>query len=201
MNNRDFLECIVEYRLEIIRAEREGRPKPQIPRYAGECIDLICTRMSTRPNFGGYSYRQDMVQEAALNCISAFDNFDPSKSNNPNPFGYFSRIAWRAMLRTIWDERKQTYVKHKNYQRLFVTDEHYEGHDDYVDSHSSGGPTTSDSNGQAISDEIVGKFEESLAKKKRGIKEDPEPEAPAPTMTKSNTIFDYVERDFSERDE
>jgi hypothetical protein len=202
VNNKAFLECIVEYRKQLRDAESQGKPKPPMPRYAGECLYLICSRMSTRPNFGGYSYRQDMVMEATLNCVHAFDNFNPDKSNNP--FGYFSRIAWRAMLRTIWDERKQSYVKHKNYQRLFVTDEHYEGHEDYTDSHAGAGGTqgsaTQTGLGASISDEVVGRFEESLARKKRAAKgvevfaEDDEPEQPQP-----NTIFDFLDSDdFSE---
>jgi hypothetical protein len=193
VNNKALLECIVEYRKKLQHAkEIRANRMPPMPRYAGECLQLICERMSTRPNFGGYSYREDMVMEAVLNCVQAFDNFNPEKSNNP--FGYFSRIAWRAMLRTIWEERKQSYVKHKNYQRLYVTDDHYEGHEDYTDSHSGvGSPGASSSAlGHNISDEVVGKFEESLAKKKRAAKGEKEPVV-VRVDHGSNTIFDFVD--------
>lgn len=77
--------------------------------------------MGTRWNFAAYTFRSEMVGDAILNLIKAVDNFDPSKSKNP--FGYFSRIAWRAFLRRIEDEQDQTYVKLKNMENLHVLDE------------------------------------------------------------------------------
>jgi hypothetical protein len=138
-----------------------------------------------------------MVMDATLNCVQAFDNFNPEKSNNP--FGYFSRIAWRAMLRTIWDERVQSYVKHKNFQRLHVTDEHYEGHEDFTDSHSSasGPASTGPSIGSSISDDVVGRFEESLAKKKKRNAKEVEVVVEAPEAPQPNTIFDFVDDGFA----
>jgi DNA-directed RNA polymerase specialized sigma24 family protein len=184
VNNKDFLQCIIDYRAKLKDAqERRLNRMPDMPRYAGVCIDQICTNMGKRYNFCGYSYRADMVQDAILNCIAVFDNFNPEKSNNP--FGYFSRIAWRAMLRTIWEERKQSYVKHKNFQRLGLTDEQYEGHGDYTDSHAGLGDPRSgeDSGGFSISDDVVARFEESLAKKRRAAKGEPDPE-PEPEVVK-----------------
>jgi hypothetical protein len=165
LNNKEFLDCIVEYRGRVHAARQEGRSAPPMPRYAGECIVLICSRMSTRPNFSGYSYREDMVSDAVLDCVKAFDNFDPEKSTNP--FGYFSRIGWRAMIRRIYDERVETYIKHKNYQRRYSLNEHYEAPEGWTDSNArSGTKTEVAETGRTISDDVVGKFEAALAKKK-----------------------------------
>jgi hypothetical protein len=52
---------------------------------------LICNKLSTKPNFMGYSYRDEMIADAIENCVAAAHSFDPEKSNNP--FAYFTQIA------------------------------------------------------------------------------------------------------------
>lgn len=123
INNKDFLAALVEYRKCVSRWKRAGSdgPSPRVSEYVGKCVLLICTRMATRPNFSGYSWREEMSADAIENCLQAVPNFDPAKSNNP--FGYFSRIAWRAFLRRIDKEKTQSYVKAKNYERMHMFDE------------------------------------------------------------------------------
>jgi DNA-directed RNA polymerase specialized sigma24 family protein len=59
-----------------------------------------------------------MIGDGIENCVSAVHNFDPSKSTNP--FAYFTQIAWNAFIRRIQSEKKQSYIKHKNYQNNFL---------------------------------------------------------------------------------
>lgn len=121
VDNKQLYTVILEYKANVENAEINGQPKPQIPNYVGECILLIAQRLSTKPNFVNYSYREEMVSDGIENCISYFDNFDPSKSDNP--FAYFTQIIYYAFLRRIQKEKKQVYIKHKTAENIMLFDE------------------------------------------------------------------------------
>ena len=111
VNNPEFLAAIVAYKKLCVEAEDSGDDKPQIPDYIGECIYQISTRLASKPNFSGYSYKDEMISDGLENAIQALGNFDPDKSSNP--FAYFTQIIWYAFLRRIDKEKKQLYIKHK----------------------------------------------------------------------------------------
>lgn len=121
INNKTFYEEMVKYKEACKLATEDGKQLPQIPRYIGECVSQICKKLSTKPNFMNYSYREEMVGDGIENCVSAVHNFDPTKSTNP--FAYFTQIAWNAFIRRIQSEKKQSYIKHKNYQNNFLMSE------------------------------------------------------------------------------
>lgn len=116
VNNADFLKALIEYRALKEQAAIEGKPKPILSNYIGECILKIATHLSYKPNFINYSYRDDMILDGVENCIQYIDNFDPSKSNNP--FSYFTQIIYYAFLRRIAKEKKQSYIKGKLIQDM-----------------------------------------------------------------------------------
>lgn len=111
VNNKEFLQSLVDYKEAREEAERKGEEAPKIPNYIGECIYQIANRLATKPNFSGYSYRDEMISDGLENAIQAINNFDPSMSSNP--FAYFTQIIWYAYLRRIEKEKKQLYIKHK----------------------------------------------------------------------------------------
>jgi hypothetical protein len=121
VDNKHLFAVIVEYKQAVAQAKEEGKPKPMIPNYVGECILLIAKRLSTKPNFVNYSYRDEMISDGIENCISYFDNFDPEKSTNP--FAYFTQIIYFAFLRRIQKEKKQTYIKHKTAENSMLFNE------------------------------------------------------------------------------
>jgi hypothetical protein len=125
INNKDLYENMVAYRVILLQAEEEGKQRPQVPNYIGKAIDLICKNLAKKPNFSGYTYKEDMIGDAMIDCISAVSNFDPNKTNNP--FAYFTQIAWNAFIRRIHKEKKQTYIKHKNFENSFLMNEMWEG--------------------------------------------------------------------------
>lgn len=138
INNADFLAAIKLYKQSVIDAEVAGLPKPQIPRYLGECILKIATHLSYKPNFINYTYKDDMILDGIENCINYFDNFDPNKSSNP--FAYFTQIIFYAFLRRISKEKKHSYIKNKLIQdmpfeafELQLHDEDGHFHNAYVD--------------------------------------------------------------------
>jgi len=121
VDNKKLYTVIIQHKTDIEIAKLEQRPKPQIPNYVGECILLIAQRLATKPNFINYSYREEMISDGIENCISYFDNFDPSKSDNP--FAYFTQIIYFAFLRRIQKEKKQVYIKHKTAENSMLFNE------------------------------------------------------------------------------
>jgi DNA-directed RNA polymerase specialized sigma24 family protein len=121
VNNKQMYETMKVYIKAVRKSKREKVEAPRIPEYIGECLYLICNKLSLKPQFSGYTWRDEMISDGIENCIVAIDNFDPRKSDNP--FAYFTMIAWNAFIRRIQREKKQTYIKHKNMQNTFIVDE------------------------------------------------------------------------------
>jgi DNA-directed RNA polymerase specialized sigma subunit len=128
INNKTLYGAMIQYKNEVQSAVDNNKNKPQVPRYIGESIILICNNLAKKPNFSGYTYKEDMIADAMIDCIAAVDNFNPDKTNNP--FAYFTQIAWNAFIRRIHKEKKQTYIKHKNFENLYLMDELYSGEND-----------------------------------------------------------------------
>ena len=111
VNNKDFLDALIKHRAACALAKEEGKDKPIVSNYIGDCILKIATHLSYKPNFINYSYRDDMILDGVENCIQYLDNFNPDKSSNP--FAYFTQIIYYAFLRRIAKEKKQSYIKGK----------------------------------------------------------------------------------------
>lgn len=109
VDNVAFFKEIVEY-LEYRKQEVDaGRDIPQIPNCLGSKIFMIADILSKKFYFISYSYRDEMVSDAVLNCITYIDKFNPEKTNNP--FSYFTQVCFYAFIRRIQSEKKQTYTK------------------------------------------------------------------------------------------
>lgn len=121
INNKTLYTSIIEYKTKLSESVANGQPMPQVSNYIGQSIILICENLAKKPNFSGYTYKQDMISDGIQDCIAAVDNFNPDKTNNP--FAYFTQIAWNAFLRRIQKEKKQTYIKHKNFENSFLTNQ------------------------------------------------------------------------------
>ena len=128
INNKTLYGAMIHYKNELREAEQKNIKKPRVPRYIGESIVLICNNLAKKPNFSGYTYKDDMISDAMIDCIAAVDNFNPDKTNNP--FAYFTQIAWNAFIRRIHKEKKQTYIKHKNFENLYLMNELFNGDND-----------------------------------------------------------------------
>ena len=111
VNNAKFLEEITIYREEYLKTKDSNLEPPMLPDYIGECFMLIAERLSHRPNFINYAFREDMISDGIENCLQYVNNFNPEKSKNP--FSYFTQIIYYAFIRRIQKEKKQTHVKHK----------------------------------------------------------------------------------------
>jgi hypothetical protein len=154
INNPDFLQAMISYREKVAEAEKSGKPKPQVPPYIGECFIKIATRLSHKPNFINYTFRDEMICDGIENCMQYIDNFDPDKSSNP--FAYFTQIIYFAFLRRIDKEKKQLYIKFKLSERLNI-DEATSEKQDHPDS-------------QEYIDNFIKSFEESRKSKSKKVK-------------------------------
>lgn len=125
VNNKDFLQAIVDYKQQCEHARSKHKQIPVIPNYIGECIFEISTRVARRPNFSGYAFKEDMIMDGVENCLKYIEKFDPDKSSNP--FAYFTQVIWFAFLQRIAKEKKFLYTKLKSSQSMLALGETHEG--------------------------------------------------------------------------
>lgn len=118
INNKEFYKLLVDYKAKCQQAEEEDKPVPRIPEDIGQCFYMIARRLSSKGNFSGYTYKEEMISDALENCVVAVHSFKPEKSQNP--FAYFTQIIWYAFLRRIEKEKKQTYVKYKALEHYVI---------------------------------------------------------------------------------
>ena len=83
VNNKQFLEAMIEWKAAVAEAEENDEPRPQVTNYIGECFLKIANHLSYRPNFINYTYRDEMISDGIENSLQYIDNFDPEKSKNP----------------------------------------------------------------------------------------------------------------------
>jgi hypothetical protein len=121
INNADFCNALIEYKQQCDLAVLAGNPKPRMPNYIGECFIKLAEGLARRPNFFGYSYKDEMIADGIENCLTYFENFNPEKTLNP--FAYFTRILWWCFVRRIQKEKKQQYIKYKATENFGILDE------------------------------------------------------------------------------
>ena len=116
-NNNHYLDKVEFSKrvLEFSKLTRYANVKPRIPNHLGIAILELCTRLANRPNFNAYTYRDEMIMDAVENCIKVlnkgqFNENAETKNGELNAFGYFTMIAFRAMVRRI----KKENTEHKN---------------------------------------------------------------------------------------
>lgn len=117
IDNKKFYTALLLHKKEVVAAREAGKQEPRIPSYIGECLYKIATRLSLKPNFISYTYRDEMISDGLENCISYLNNFDPEKSDNP--FAYFTQIIWYAFIRRIEKEKKHLYIKQKTLENFY----------------------------------------------------------------------------------
>ena len=146
VNNKEFTAAVAEYVAEIKQAKLDGVEKPRMSEYIGGCIYKISTRLSTRPNFINYTYRDEMICDAIENCIKYLGNFNTEKSNNA--FAYVTQICYYAFLRRIQKEKKQVFIKQKQIMESSITMNSFETIDGAYD------PTLANTNVEWLQDNM-----------------------------------------------
>lgn len=116
VNNKQFSQSVVDYVTSVNEAREKMEDEPRITEYIGSCFLKIAEGLSHKPNFVGYTYREEMVMDAVENAIKAIMNYDVKKATRtglPNAFAYFTQITYFAFLRRIAKEKKQQDIKEK----------------------------------------------------------------------------------------
>jgi DNA-directed RNA polymerase specialized sigma subunit len=164
VDNAKFLEAMIEYKREYNKSKESDTDLPMISEYLGSVFLKIAQRLSFRPNFINYAFKNDMISDGIENCLHYIHNFNPEKSNNP--FAYFTQIIYYAFIRRIQKEKKQLYIKYKSMQNYSTAPE-------YMDQENSNNNYVSlsdyeNSDFKVMVDEFVDTFEKS--KKKKAVK-------------------------------
>ena len=173
VDNEKFLVVMTDYREKYLQAKDEEEELPIIPDYAGECFLKIAERLSHRPNFINYAFREEIVSDGIENCVMYASNFNPEKSTNP--FAYFTQIIYFAFLRRIEKEKKQLYIKYKTMEEYSSLEDHVDmGEMSSEDSRAvSAGASPLTTDKRVSIQEFIHAFEEKKRKKKK-VKTDKE---------------------------
>lgn len=164
VNNKDFFDALVIYKDQCTAAARASKPLPQVPRYIGECIQMICRKLSVKWNFASYTFVEEMIDDGILHCCAAVDNFNPKASQNP--FSYFTTIAWHAFVRRIEMETTQNAIKHLNLEELFVLSEEFYNELGAPGSQTSASKPSAENDGLQRHYDVIRNFEAKLARRK-----------------------------------
>ena len=192
VDNEKFLVVMTEYRNAYLDGKEIGEiQKPIIPDYAGECFLKIAERLSHRPNFINYAFREEMVSDGIENSVMYASNFNPEKSTNP--FAYFTQIIYFAFLRRIEKEKKQLYIKYKTMDEFSMLEDHSDVESMGKDAAlvSSGATTMTVDKRKTISDFIFA-FEEKKRKKKK-----PKPVKKDDDVVSFSPLTFYIDRAYA----
>ena len=189
VNNEKFLEVMSDYREKYLQAKDNDTELPIIPDYAGECFLKIAERLSHRPNFINYAFREEMVSDGIENSVMYASNFNPEKSTNP--FAYFTQIIYFAFLRRIEKEKKQLYIKYKTMEEYSSLEDHVDmgemGQSETQAVSSGATPLTTDK--RASIQEFIFAFEEKKRKKKK-----PKPAKEDDNIVSFSPLTFYIDR-------
>ncbi len=189
VDNEKFLEVMSDYREKYLQAKDNDTELPIIPDYAGECFLKIAERLSHRPNFINYAFREEMVSDGIENSVMYASNFNPEKSTNP--FAYFTQIIYFAFLRRIEKEKKQLYIKYKTMEEYSSLEDHVDmgemGQSESQAVSSGATPLTTDK--RASIQEFIFAFEEKKRKKKK-----PKPAKEDDNVVSFSPLTFYIDR-------
>ena len=193
VDNEKFLVVMTEYRNAYLDGKEIGEiQKPIIPDYAGECFLKIAERLSHRPNFINYAFREEMVSDGIENSVMYASNFNPEKSTNP--FAYFTQIIYFAFLRRIEKEKKQLYIKYKTMEEYSSLEDHVDmgemGQSETQAVSSGASPLTVDK--RASIQEFIFAFEEKKRKKKK-----PKPVKKDDDVVSFSPLTFYIDRAYA----
>ena len=161
VDNALFLEAMIEYKKQWQTSKDNEEELPIISEYLGSVFLKIAQRLSFRPNFINYAFKNDMISDGIENCLHYIHNFNPDKSSNP--FAYFTQIIYYAFIRRIQKEKKHLYIKYKSMQNYEISPEYVE----YMNYDEDFKTVTDFKNSdfRVVVDEFVDNFEKSKKKK------------------------------------
>ena len=67
VDNKQLYQVLLDYKFARLEAEKKKKTPPPIPEYVGECLLQIANRLSYKPNFANYMFREEMVGDGIEN--------------------------------------------------------------------------------------------------------------------------------------
>jgi hypothetical protein len=105
VENRSFTLALDDYSRACKKAELEGKQKPQMNNYLGECIIKMSNRLANSPRFRNYSFREEMIHNGILAAVKYAHKFDGDRFDNG--FAYVTQILFSHFIITIKNEKKK----------------------------------------------------------------------------------------------
>lgn len=112
VRNEDLLPHIYKYRETGVVSEELGK-----------MLLMIADNFANKGSFRGYTWIEDMKQEAVFTCVRYIHNFNPMKYKRPNPFTYFTTIIQRSFLNYIRKQKKHSKIKDHCYNNYHLFNE------------------------------------------------------------------------------
>ena len=111
-----------ELKLELIEYKKNGMASEVL----GEMLLKIAKRYASRPNFSGYSYKDEFISDAVFRMVEQLDKID---LNHPkcNPFAYLTLTCHRKFISKITQQKKYEEAKNKLKDHFFAEFEQNEG--------------------------------------------------------------------------
>lgn len=126
IDSKKFTQAIIRYVDDVKMARKAEEEIPIVPDNIAIDILKLCEGLSLRPNFIGYTYREDMVMDAVENCLRAIESYDPNYVSKAgykiNAFNYFTTCAYYAMVRRIQKENKDVDLKNKIIEKSVISE-------------------------------------------------------------------------------
>lgn len=105
VNNKEFTQALRLYSSKARECDALGKEKPRMNDYLGISFIKIAERLSMRPNFRGYMYRDEMVQDAILAACKYAHKFDGDRFDNA--FAYITQVMFSHMVQRIKKEKRK----------------------------------------------------------------------------------------------
>ncbi len=95
---------------ELMKELKKYKKSKVISEELGGMLLKIATKLATKKNFSGYSYRDDFVSDSVYRMITQLDKID-LKHPNCNPFAYLTQICKFKMIAKISLEKRYQDMK------------------------------------------------------------------------------------------
>lgn len=134
IDNKEFHAVMVKWNEKCAEALAQGKERPRLPDYFGWAVQTIAENFSSKPNYSGYTYRDEMIADGVESCIRYAHSYDVTRPEQ-NPLAYFTKTINYAFFDRIEREHKQQYVKAKYMRQnnhVITDDEMLNGFDDFI---------------------------------------------------------------------
>lgn len=117
VDNKLFAQALMEW---IVANKDNGKRInwTEMPRYVAECLMKIVDHFALQSCWRGYTYLDDMKDEAILNLVKGIHNYNINFS--PNAFAYASEVVRKSFIYILDKEKKQANIKNEHISRSSI---------------------------------------------------------------------------------